>query len=409
MTKDGWRVADSDMHVMEPPDLWERYIDPAYAHAAPRGLSEIPRDMRVRVKNHVVLRLGATRPSHVDGRKTGWQKQHDTVYAASEARGWDAQSQVDAMDAEGLDLAPEYRFLNGWSRYQVERLLGSGGMGTVYKAFDPTLGRYVALKFLHRNDDDHTQRFLREARAQARIAHPHVCQVHEVGEVEGRPYIAMQYIDGRSLGDLCEELTVETKVRLIRDVARAVHAAHRNGLIHRDLKPGNILMAREESGALHPFVVDFGLAQEQDEVALSRTGMISGTPAYISPEQAQGRPLDKRTDVYSLGVVLYELLAGFPPFKGSNLARILVQLVQEDAKPLRQIDPAIPEDLETLVAKCLEKDPARRYSSAQALADDLHHFAPGTSAVVMMMSTSRACSANSAISAAMNSLLISLA
>jgi serine/threonine-protein kinase len=279
--------------------------------------------------------------------------------------------------AEGLDLVPEYRFLADWSRYQVERLLGTGGMGTVYKAFDPTLGRYVALKFLHRNDDDHTQRFLREARAQARIAHPHVCQVHEVGEVEGRPYIAMQYIDGRSLGELCEELTVETKVRLLRDVARAVHAAHRNGLIHRDLKPGNILMAREESGALHPFVVDFGLAQEQDEIALSRTGMISGTPAYISPEQAQGKPLDKRTDVYSLGVVLYELLAGFPPFKGSNLARILVQLVQEDAKPLRQIDPAIPEDLETLVAKCLEKDPARRYESARDLAEDLDRFLDG--------------------------------
>src|SRR3954468_22460083 len=279
--------------------------------------------------------------------------------------------------SEGLDLAPEYRFLADWSRYQVERLLGSGGMGTVYKAFDPSLGRYVALKFLHRNDDDHTQRFLREARAQARIAHPHVCQVHEVGEVEGRPYIAMQYIDGRSLGDLVEELTVEAKVRLIRDVARAVHAAHRNGLIHRDLKPGNILLAREESGDLHPFVVDFGLAQEQDETALSRTGMISGTPAYISPEQAQGRPLDRRTDVYSLGVVLYELLAGLPPFKGSNLARILVQLVQEDAKPLRQIDSAIPEDLETLVAKCLEKDPARRYESARDLAEDLDRFLEG--------------------------------
>ncbi|MBW8874362.1 MAG: protein kinase [Acidobacteria bacterium] len=284
---------------------------------------------------------------------------------------------VSPGSAEGLDLAPEYRFLTDWTRYNVERLLGAGGMGTVYKAFDPTLGRYVALKFLHRNDDDHTERFLREARAQARIAHPHVCQVHEVGEVEGRPYIAMQYIDGRSLGELCEELTIETKVRLIRDVARAVHAAHRNGLIHRDLKPGNILLAREESGELHPFVVDFGLALEQDETTLSRTGMISGTPAYISPEQAQGKALDRRTDVYSLGVVLYELLAGFPPFKGSNLARILVELVQEDAKPLRQIDPAIPEDLETLVAKCLEKDPARRYESARDLAEDLDRFLEG--------------------------------
>ena len=272
---------------------------------------------------------------------------------------------------------PELRFLADWPRYRVERLLGSGGMGTVYKAFDPTLGRWVALKFLYRNDATHAERFLREARAQARISHPNVCQVHEVGEAEGRPYIAMQYIDGRSLGELCEELTVEDKVRLIRDVARAIHAAHRTGLIHRDLKPGNILLAREETGEAHPYVVDFGLAMSQDEISLSRTGMISGTPAYISPEQAQGRPLDRRTDVYSLGVVLYELLAGEPPFTGGNLARVLVRLVQEDPRPLRQAVPTIPEDLETIVAKCLEKDPARRYESARELAEDLDRFLDG--------------------------------
>jgi predicted Ser/Thr protein kinase len=272
---------------------------------------------------------------------------------------------------------PELRFLADWPRYRVERLLGSGGMGTVYKAFDPTLGRWVALKFLYRNDATHAERFLREARAQARISHPNVCQVHEVGEAEGRPYIAMQYIDGRSLGELCEELTLDDKVRLVRDVARAVHAAHRTGLIHRDLKPGNILLAREETGEVHPYVVDFGLAMAQDEVSLSRTGMISGTPAYISPEQAQGRPLDRRTDVYSLGVVLYELLAGEPPFTGGNLARVLVRLVQEDARPLRQAAPAIPEDLETIVAKCLEKDSARRYESARELAEDLDRFLDG--------------------------------
>ena len=272
---------------------------------------------------------------------------------------------------------PELRFLTSWPRYRVERLLGAGGMGTVYKAFDPTLGRWVALKFLHRNDAQQTERFLREARAQARITHPNVCQVHEVGEAEGRPYIAMQYIDGRSLGELCEELSLETKVRLVGDVARAVHAAHRTGLIHRDLKPGNILLARDEGGEVHPYVVDFGLAMAQDEVSLSRTGMISGTPAYVSPEQAQGQPLDRRTDVYSLGVVLYELLGGQPPFTGANLARILVQLVQEDPRPLRQIAPTVPEDLETIVAKCLEKDPARRYESARDLAEDLERFLDG--------------------------------
>ncbi|MFL6200433.1 MAG: protein kinase domain-containing protein, partial [Thermoanaerobaculia bacterium] len=282
--------------------------------------------------------------------------------------------------APGPAFPPELRFLEDWTRYRAERLLGAGGMGTVCKAFDPTLGRWVALKFLHRNGAVQAERFLREARAQARVSHPNVCQVHEVGEVEGRPYIAMQYIEGRSLGELTEELSLEDKVRLLRDVARAVHAAHRTGLIHRDLKPGNILLARDardDSGELHPYVVDFGLAMEQDEVSLSRTGMISGTPAYISPEQAQGRPLDRRTDLYSLGVVLYELLAGQPPFRGGNLARILVQVVQEDARPLRQAAPSIPEDLETIVAKCLEKDPTRRYESARDLAEDLDRFLDG--------------------------------
>jgi predicted Ser/Thr protein kinase len=272
---------------------------------------------------------------------------------------------------------PELRFLADWPRYRVERHLGSGGMGTVYKAFDPTLDRWVALKFLHRNDATQTERFLREARAQARVSHPNVCQIHEVGEAEGRPYIAMQYIDGRSLGELCDELSLDDKVRLVREIARAIHAAHRTGLVHRDLKPGNILLARDEGGEIHPYVVDFGLAMSQDEVSLSRTGMVSGTPGYISPEAAQGQALDRRTDVYSLGVVLYELLAGTPPFTGANLARILVQLVQEEPKPLRQVVPATPEDLETIVGKCLEKDPARRYESARDLAEDLDRFLDG--------------------------------
>ena len=294
------------------------------------------------------------------------------------ARSWPPAAQELLPGPDGdLDFPPELRFLAGWTRYQVACLLGSGGMGTVYKAFDPTLNRWVALKFLHRNDAAQTGRFLREARAQARVDHPSVCQVHEVGVVEGRPYIAMQYIEGKSLGELTEELPLEAKVRLVRDVARAVHAAHRTGLIHRDLKPGNILLAREESGALHPYVVDFGLALDQDETGLSRTGIISGTPAYISPEQAQGKTLDRRTDVYSLGIVLYELLAGSPPFVGANLAKVLVDLVEHDPKPLRQAAPRTPEDLETIVHRCLEKDPARRYESARDLAEDLDRFLDG--------------------------------
>jgi serine/threonine-protein kinase len=279
--------------------------------------------------------------------------------------------------AGAVAFPPELRFLKDWPRYRVERFLGSGGMGSVYLAFDPQLGRYVALKFLHYNDPALVVRFLREARAQARVEHPNVCQVHEVGEVEGRPYIAMQYIEGRSLSEMRGRLSTESTVRLVRDVARAVHAAHKTGLIHRDLKPANVLVTRDDAGALHPCVVDFGLAQDQGEEGLTRTGLISGTPAYVSPEQVHGAVLDRRTDVYSLGIVLYELLTESPPFVGATAAGTLVQVLQDEPAPPRKKKPSIPADLETIVLKCLEKEPERRYDSARALADELDRWLEG--------------------------------
>ena len=279
--------------------------------------------------------------------------------------------------AGAVAFPPELRFLKDWPHYRVERFLGSGGMGSVYLASDTQLGRRVALKFLHYNDPVLVVRFLREARAQARVEHPNICQVHEAGEVEGRPYIAMQYIEGRSLSDLRGKLSTEISVRLVRDVALAVHAAHKTGLIHRDLKPANILVGKDDAGGLHPWVVDFGLAQSQGEEGLTRTGLISGTPAYVSPEQAQGSQLDRRTDVYSLGVVLYELLTDDPPFVGTTAAGTLVRVLQEEPEPPRKRKSHIPADLETIVLKCLEKDPERRYDSARALADDLHRWLEG--------------------------------
>jgi serine/threonine-protein kinase len=276
-----------------------------------------------------------------------------------------------------IPYPPELRFLDGWERYRLERQIGAGGMGTVFLAFDPALGRRVALKFLHRNDPQQTERFLREARSQARVEHPNICKVHEVGEVDGRPYIAMQYIEGTSLSELRGSLSTEEAVRLVSEVARAIQAAHRSGLIHRDLKPANILVTLDDAGRRQPYVVDFGLAQDQSEESLTRTGMISGTPSYLSPEQAQGEALDRRSDVYSLGIVLYELLAGQPPFVGPTPAGTLVRILQEDAPRLRKIAPAVPQDLDTIVMKCIEKDPARRYDSARALADDLDCWLDG--------------------------------
>lgn len=279
--------------------------------------------------------------------------------------------------AGAVAFPPELRFLKDWPRYSVERFLGSGGMGSVYLASDPQLNRRVALKFLHFNDPTLVVRFQREARAQARVENPNICQIYEVGEVEGRPYIAMQYVDGRSLSELRGRLSFETAARLVRDVARAVHSAHKTGLIHRDLKPANILVGRDDNGQLHPYVVDFGLAQDQDEAGLTRTGLVSGTPAYVSPEQARGAPLDRRSDVYSLGVALYELLTETPPFTGSGAAATLVQVIQEEPEPPRKRKPSIPADLETIVLKCLEKEPERRYDSARALADELDRWLEG--------------------------------
>ncbi|HXT21255.1 MAG TPA: serine/threonine-protein kinase, partial [Thermoanaerobaculia bacterium] len=269
-------------------------------------------------------------------------------------------------------------FLRGWRRYQVVAQLGAGGMGEVYRAWDPQLQRWVALKFLHHSDPLRLARFQREAQSQARVDHPGVCRVYEVGEVDGRPYIAMQEIAGATLGRTARELPLEERVRLVARVADAVHAAHRIGLIHRDLKPGNILVAESEDG-LQPFVVDFGLARDQRVTGLTVSGSLSGTPGYMAPEQASGddAALDRRADVYSLGAILYELLSGQLPLPAANLAEAIIKLLQEEPPPLRQVVPSLPADLETVVMKCLEKDPARRYDSAKALAADLWRWLDG--------------------------------
>lgn len=274
--------------------------------------------------------------------------------------------------------APEVIPVEGWDDYQILELLGQGGMGTVYKARDRRLGRIVALKFIRR-DRSMVARFMQEARAQARVTHENVCKVYEVGEVAGKPYIAMQFIEGAPLSELVHKLTLEEKVQLMRDTAGALHAAHRLGIIHRDVKPGNVMVARNEDGSLRPVVMDFGLAyDDEEEDRLTRTGALLGTPAYMSPEQARGEThgLDRRTDIYSLGAMLYELLTGTPPFDGVVI-ETLMQIMMKDPLAVRQRVAAVPADLETITMKCLEKEPARRYESAQALARDLSAYLEG--------------------------------
>lgn len=272
--------------------------------------------------------------------------------------------------------------LRRWTRYEISEVLGQGGMGLVYKARDRRLGRLVALKFIRLADPKLTQRFLGEARAQARITHDNICKVYEVDEVSGMPYIAMEYIDGHSILQLAERLSLVQKVQLMQTLAEALHAAHRLGIIHRDMKPQNVLVEEREGGKLRPVIMDFGLARDvRSRLNLTETGVVLGTPEYMSPEQARGNSgdlgVDGRTDVYSLGAMLYELLCGHPPFEGSTSVQVLISVINEEVVPLRQRNPTVPEVLETIVLKCLAKEAEDRYPTARALAEDLGRFVLG--------------------------------
>jgi serine/threonine-protein kinase len=262
-------------------------------------------------------------------------------------------------------------------RYRLDGLWGSGGSGTVYRAWDHDLGRTVALKFLRDDRAQQRDRLLREARAQARVDHPHICHIFDVSEEGERLYIAMQWVDGERLDVIAPKLTLEKKIGVMRDVADGVQAAHAQGVIHRDLKPANILVERREDGTLHPYVLDFGLARASDEPGMTATGDVVGTPQYLSPEQAWGMAVDRRSDVYSLGATLYELVSGKPPFCGPTAADVIMQVISRPPMPLRRAIPSIPRDLSVIVATCLEKEPERRYDSARALRDDLDCWLKG--------------------------------
>jgi len=274
---------------------------------------------------------------------------------------------------------PFERFpVTDWDRYEIEEFIGRGGMGDVFKAKDPRLGRYVALKFLRRDDPDLIERFTREAQAQARIDHDHVCPVYEVGEIEGHSYIAMQYVAGGSLKQVTDLLSLRQKVQIMQAVAEALHAAHLAGLIHRDIKPGNILVEHQPDEGWRPFVVDFGIARDVDSHDLTVTGMVLGTPAFCAPEQVRGESskLDWRTDVYGLGATLYWFVTGKSPYEG-GYPEIITGVTEREPEAPHRLNANVPVDLETIILKCLEKEPDRRYSTAREVADDLRRFLAG--------------------------------
>ncbi|HNN91283.1 MAG TPA: serine/threonine-protein kinase, partial [Pseudomonadota bacterium] len=288
-----------------------------------------------------------------------------------------AQEVVSVADAGAVERFP----VENWDRYELIKLLGQGGMGSVYKGRDRRLGRLVALKFIRSTDAQMTARFMQEARAQSRIEHPGICKVFEVGEINDKAYIVMQYVEGQPLGQAARQMTLLEKVQVVKDIAEALHTAHELGIIHRDIKPSNIMVERVpgKDGGLrsHPIVLDFGLAREAHEgKGLTESGAVMGTPAYMSPEQARGeiRSLDRRADVYSLGATLYDLLSGTAPFEDESIVNVLLKVLNDDVRPLRDKHPDVPEALDVIVGKCLNKEPAQRYQTAQELADDLGRF-----------------------------------
>jgi hypothetical protein len=265
--------------------------------------------------------------------------------------------------------------------YEVLGVLGRGGMGVVYRARQTELNRPVALKLSLAGayaDPREVARFRREAEAAARLQHPHVVQVYDVGEYDGHAYFAMELLEG---GSLARKLggtpqPARPAAELVQTLARALHHAHQRGILHRDLKPANVLLAADGTAK----VSDFGLARRLDgQLSLTPTGLVLGTPSYMPPEQAGGdnRAVGPAADVYALGAVLYELLTGRPPFKAATSFDTLLQVMTDDPVPPRRLAPGVPRDLETVCLKCLQKDPTKRYGSAEALAEDLGRWLKG--------------------------------
>jgi serine/threonine protein kinase/tetratricopeptide (TPR) repeat protein len=279
-----------------------------------------------------------------------------------------------------LDPAPAAHFAARFDDYDILGEIGRGGMGIVFKARQRSLNRIVALKMIRLGEfagPEEQKRFDREAQAIARLHHPNIVQIYEAGEVDGQPFLSLEFVEGESLARRLNGTPWPASVAaaLVEQLARAMHYAHEKGVVHRDLKPGNILLLSS-----CPKITDFGLAKLAAQAgAQTETAAGIGTPSYMAPEQAEAKhgPVNARSDVYGLGAILYELLTGRPPFRADTPLETLKQVASADPARPRLLYAAVPRDLETVCLKCLEKEPARRYATAAALAEDLGQFARG--------------------------------
>ena len=294
-------------------------------------------------------------------------------------------SQADTMEPylelisrSGFSGPREIKVGSSIGRYEILEELGRGGMGVVYRARDRELERQIALKVLLGASfapQELHERFRREGRSGAALSHPGIVAVLDVGEFEGCPYLAMDLIEGPSLDAwlISDKATLEGALEIVRETALALDHAHQQGIVHRDIKPSNILIDSEG----YPRIADFGLARDTDvSQALTMTGAILGTPLYMSPEQATGRfgTVGPRSDLYSLGIVLYEVLTERPPFMAKSTNEILLRLSSEDPVPPRRLNPRLHRDLEAICLTAIRREPARRYATAAELADDLERY-----------------------------------
>ena len=252
--------------------------------------------------------------------------------------------------------------------FQITEKLGEGGMGVVYKAEDTKLHRTVALKFLSTVVTDRPgeqERLVNEARAAAGLQHPNICTIYEINEQKDQTFIAMAYIDGVTLRDrvLSSTIGVDEALRVTLQISQGLEQAHEKGLIHRDIKSANIMV--DEAGRV--FIMDFGLARRHDQVKPDDVLSSGGTSSYMSPEQVRGEGVDQRTDIWSLGVVLYEMLAGELPFRGDYEQAVRYSIVNEDPKSLEVIRPSVPEEVLAVIDKCMEKEPDDRYQTVEDL------------------------------------------
>jgi serine/threonine-protein kinase len=258
-------------------------------------------------------------------------------------------------------------------RYEIAAPLGRGGMATVYRGRDRVLGRAVAVKVLaerYAGDEKFVTRFRREARAAAGLNHTNIVSVFDTGDSDGQHYIVMEMVNGETLSDLLKRegpLSPDRAAWIAGSIARALHAAHGRDLIHRDVKPGNVMLTRDGDVK----VMDFGIARAATDDTLTQTGMVLGTASYLSPEQSRGEPVDHRSDIYSLGCVLYEMLGGRPPFAGETPVGVAYKHVHERPEPLARTNSAVPAEVEAVVMRALEKDPADRHQSAEEFREAL--------------------------------------